>query len=102
MEITRDVILDLLPLYIANEVSEDTRALIEKYLENDPEIAKIALKSAMAELPRNIPSPLTKEDKMKAYGEAKRLMFLRTMILAVLISGMILALLAAFFLFSSY
>jgi hypothetical protein len=55
----------------------------------------------MAELPRNIPSPLTKEDKMKAYSEAKRLMFLRTIILAVLISGMILALLAAFYLFPS-
>ena len=29
MEITRNVILDLLPLYSANEVSADSRALIE-------------------------------------------------------------------------
>ena len=45
MKITRDVILDLLPLYIANELSEDTRSLVDEYLETDPEIAKIALKT---------------------------------------------------------
>ena len=46
MEITRNVILDLLPLYLADEVSADTRALVEKYLETDPELANIAEQSA--------------------------------------------------------
>jgi hypothetical protein len=85
MKITRNVILDLLPLYLANEVSVDTRVLVEKYLETDPELAKTAKQSAIT-LPGDIPTPLTKEDKMKAYIEAKRLMFLRTVILAVTIS----------------
>jgi hypothetical protein len=39
MEITRNVILDLLPLYLADEVSDDTRLLVEKYLETNPELA---------------------------------------------------------------
>jgi hypothetical protein len=94
MEITRDVILDLLPLYLADEVSADTRTLVEAYLEADPELAKIAEGSAVLELEEDFPVPLTQEDKMKAYIEAKRLMFLRTVILAITISATILCLLA--------
>jgi hypothetical protein len=86
MEITRNVILDLLPLYVAKEASPDTCALVKEYLETDPELADIAKKSATTDLPGDIPIPLTKEDKMEAYKEAKRLMFLRTIILAAIIS----------------
>ena len=93
-EITRDVILDLLPLYVAGEVSADTRALVEKYLESDPELASIAEESAAMELSSDVPIPLTKENQMKAYKEAKRLMFLRTVILAVVISATLLCLMA--------
>ena len=94
MEITRNVILDLLPLYSANEVSADTRALVEKYLETDPELAGVAKQSAAMELPEDIPFPLTREDKMQAYREAKRLLFLRTVILAITISFTFLCVLA--------
>jgi hypothetical protein len=91
MEVTRNVILDLLPLYIGNEVCADTRALIDKYLETDPELAEIAEKATKTELPEDVPIPLTKEDKMEAYREAKRLMFLRTIILAGIISFSVIA-----------
>ena len=40
MNVTREVILDLLPLYVAGEASPDTRALVESYLEQDPELAR--------------------------------------------------------------
>ena len=36
--VTRNVILDLLPLYEAGEVSADTRALVEAYLREHPEM----------------------------------------------------------------
>ena len=36
MTVTSDVILDLLPMYVAGEVSEDTRKLVEAYLEENP------------------------------------------------------------------
>jgi len=86
MEVTRNVILDLLPLYLANEASADTRALVEKYLETDPELAKVAKESAAMELPEDIPVPLSKEDQMEAYKEAKRLLLQRTIIWASVIA----------------
>jgi hypothetical protein len=82
MEITRDVILDLLPLYLTNEVSENTRAIIEKYLETDPEIAKIARQIAAIKSAKDIPVPLTEDDKLKAYKRAKQAIILRSTILA--------------------
>jgi hypothetical protein len=86
MDITRDVILDLMPLYLADEVSRDTRALIEDYLKKDPELAEIARRKSDAAFPLNGEMPLTKEDKMQAYLEAKRLMFRRTLVHAVIIA----------------
>ncbi len=40
MEITRDVILDLMPLVLAGEASNDTSRLVEQYLEQHPELAR--------------------------------------------------------------
>jgi hypothetical protein len=71
MEITREVILDLLPLYIADEASPETRKLVDQYLDNDPELAKIAQKLSAAELLKEIPIPIKKEHEMEAYEEAK-------------------------------
>lgn len=42
MTVTRDVVLDLLPLYLADEASADTRALVEAFLATDPQLARIA------------------------------------------------------------
>ena len=86
MKISRDVILDLLPLYLADEVSPDTRALVAKHLESDAELAEIASQSA-ADLPGEVPSPLTQEDRMKAYVETKRIMMIRTVALAAIASS---------------
>ena len=94
MEITRDVILDLLPLYMAGEASDDSRALIERYLESDPAPAKIAEQSAAIDLVEDIPVPLTTEDQMEAYKEAKQQMFWRILALAIVISFALLAFLA--------
>ena len=94
MEITRNVILDLLPLYLEDEASADTRALVENYLESDPTLAKLAERSAMIDLSKDIPIPLVKEDQMEAYKEAKRMILQRTMIVAALIALAILGMLS--------
>lgn len=39
MNVTHDVITDLLPLYLAGEASPDTRALVEEYLRAHPDVA---------------------------------------------------------------
>jgi anti-sigma factor RsiW len=38
MKVSREVILDLLPLYIAGEASPQTSALVEEYLKHDAEL----------------------------------------------------------------
>jgi len=101
VKITRNVILDLLPLYLAGEVSADTRTLVREYLETDPELAQIGKQSAI-ELPDDIPIPPIKEKKMEAYKEAQRLILRRTIVWAVLIafvlfSCMAFAVLVAFY-----
>ena len=40
MTITRDVVKDLIVVYLAGDASADTRALVESYLKTDPELAK--------------------------------------------------------------
>jgi hypothetical protein len=42
VKITRDVIYDLLPAYFANEVTADTRALVEEFFGSDPEFGRMA------------------------------------------------------------
>jgi len=40
MNVTREVILDLLPIYLGGEASPATRALVEEYMEQDKELAQ--------------------------------------------------------------
>lgn len=40
MEVKREVILDLLPVYISGEASPETCALVEEHARQDPEIAQ--------------------------------------------------------------
>ncbi len=39
--VPRNVIFDLLPAYIAGEASEESRALVEEFARNDPQIARL-------------------------------------------------------------
>ena len=102
MEISRNVILDLLPLYIADEASPETRALVEEYLDSDPELAKIADKLSGAELLDEVPIPITKEHEMEAYQEAKlqqrRYIITLVAVIAVVFLFMMAAALAGLFL----
>jgi anti-sigma factor RsiW len=40
VKITRDVIIDLWPVYVAGEASPDTRALVDEFLQDDHEFAE--------------------------------------------------------------
>jgi len=42
MEVTRDIVIDLLPLYQSGEASKDTRAAIDEFLRKDPSLAQMA------------------------------------------------------------
>lgn len=41
MNVTRDVIYDLLPGYFSGDISPDTRMLVDKFLEQDPEFRRM-------------------------------------------------------------
>ena len=42
MNVTREIVKDLLPLYAAGEASADSRAAVEEWLRTDPELARLA------------------------------------------------------------
>jgi anti-sigma factor RsiW len=42
MNVTAEVVKDLLPLYVAGEASADTKALVEEFLRTDPRLAALA------------------------------------------------------------
>ena len=54
MNISRDVVKDLIAVYLAGDASADTRALVESYLKTDPELARDveAARGASLGLPR--------------------------------------------------
>lgn len=97
MEITRNVILDLLPLYLADEVSSDTRILIQEYLEKDPELANFVKLSELKKDVGDIPIPLNVEDKMKTFQKTKLYLSILVIVIAALIG---IGLMALFFLTS--
>ena len=104
MAVTREVIMDLLPLYLSEEASNDSRALVKEHLENDAELARMATqwKDRLPELP---PVPINPEAQVTAYQEAKRQIANRVITLAAAIAfGILLvggtALIGAMFLIS--
>lgn len=92
MEITRDIVVDLLPLYIAGEVSDDTKIIVERFLETDPSLA-IMVEQATGIGFNEVPIPQSQEEIMEAYKKANKLMVIRTLGLAVVIAGTLLAVL---------
>ena len=73
-KIPQHVILDLLPLYLADEVSGETKNLIEEYLKTDPQLATLAEQAKHAPSLQEIPAPITKETEMEALKKVKKLM----------------------------
>jgi len=85
-EVTKNVILDLLPLYLAGEVSPDTAALVKGHLEADPELAEAAKEMAKTESLGKVPIPFKKEVAIETYQEAKKWMTIRTLGLAAILA----------------
>src|SRR5712691_3787152 len=88
MNVTREVITDLWPVYVAGEASADTRALVEAFLQQDPEFAKLLRGRDVDRLLRHEApgSPLDRE--AQALRRTKRLLhgWDWTLFLAILFS----------------
>jgi len=85
-KVTKGVILDLLPLYLAGEVSNDTAALVKEYLETDPELAEAAEEMAKTDSLGKVPISFKKEVALETYQEAKKWMTIRTLGLAAILA----------------
>ncbi len=85
MSINRNVILDLLPIYLAGEASEDTRALIEEYLQSDQEMAKMVAESHKPPFAENIQGPINTETEMESLRKAQSMIH-RTILFAAAVT----------------
>ena len=81
MNATKDVINDLIPLYVANECSADTRALIEAYLQQNPGQAEELRRIMNTPLPDALPHPKGL-DEVRAFREARRRIRRRSALMA--------------------
>ena len=84
MNITKDIINDLIPLYAANECSADTRALVEEYLQQNPQQAG-DLRRIMNTSVASAEPPGRVLDEVRAFREARRRLRRRTWWMALAI-----------------
>jgi hypothetical protein len=85
MNVTRDVILDLLPLYLAGEVSADTRSLVKTYLDQDPDLARMATRGLDEVVVTPPPAPLSKDLELQTLERTKTMLKLRSLLMGVAI-----------------
>jgi len=74
MNVTREVILDLLPVYLAGEASPATRALIEEYMKQDPELAERIRLQWADSLATAVPSALPPDLELRSLRRTRRLL----------------------------
>jgi hypothetical protein len=81
MNVTKEIINDLIPLYAANECSADTRALVEEYLQRNPQQAEELRRVMETTVPAAVPS--TKSlDEVRSFREARRRLRRRSWLMA--------------------
>jgi len=72
MNVTRQVISDLWPLYVADEASADTRALVESFLAADPSFATALRESAGVGLGIASAPALASDHELQALARTRR------------------------------
>ena len=83
MKVTRDVVKDLLTVYLAGEASADTRTLIDDWLRADPELARQVAQARQSDLPVVPALPPTIEKR--ALDRTRRQLRWRSILLGVAI-----------------
>jgi predicted anti-sigma-YlaC factor YlaD len=74
MNVTREVILDLLPVYLAGEASPATRALVEEYLKQDAELAQRIRLQMADSLATAVPSALPPDLELRSLRRTRTLL----------------------------
>jgi ferric-dicitrate binding protein FerR (iron transport regulator) len=84
MKLTEDILKDLIPLYVANECSANTRVLVEEYLQNHPQEAEEVRRIMATSISSGTASPKS-SDEMRALREARRRLRRRSWLMALAI-----------------
>jgi hypothetical protein len=74
MNVTREVILDLLPVYLAGEASAATRALVDEYLQHDSELAQRVRTMSVDSLSTIAQIPLSPDIELRSLRRARALL----------------------------
>ena len=70
MNVTREVIYDLLPGYFSGDISPDTRALVDEFLRRDPEFSRMLERVKAAQGSRPLTSAAVPGDR-EAFERAR-------------------------------
>jgi hypothetical protein len=82
MNVTREVVTDLLPIYFAGEASQDTKVLVEDYFRQDPDFERVARSAATPLETLRAAAPIAgSSEKEKLDLESVRLGILRRKVL---------------------
>ena len=84
MNVTREVVTDLLPIYFSGEASVDTRTLVEDYFHQDPDFERIARSAAtpLETLRAVRPIAASSEQKKRDLESVRRGLWRRRMLFA--------------------
>ncbi len=85
MNVTKDVVLDLLPVYLAGEASADTRALVEEYLARDPDLAQRIRQQWTKALGSAPETTLPPDLELRTLKRAHRLIWLQVLLFALMV-----------------
>src|ERR1700685_4386211 len=77
MNVTREVILDLLPLYLSGEASPATRGLVEEYVKQDPELAQRIRLQWADNLAKVVPTGLPPDLELRSLRRTRSLLGLQ-------------------------
>jgi len=75
MNVTGEVILDLLPVYLAGEASPATRVLVEEFLRQDPELGRDVRRQMVENLAVVAPPSLPPDLELSALRRTRGLIF---------------------------
>lgn len=88
MNVTKDVVLDLLPVYLAGEASADTRALVEEYLHHDPDLAQ-RMRQQLTEGLGSVPSTALPLDlELRALKRTHGLIWLQILLFGLMVGSL--------------
>ena len=90
MEINKNIIIDLLPMYLANEASPETRELVDKYLDSDEDLARIIkIQQESLNRTKDFPVPLTEEHQISAFRKSRIQLALIILVAAIVLAGVL-------------